>query len=154
MRLLKYLVAATLDGKIAAPDGSFDCFGPVGDAHVPDYLAAIHEFDAVLMGRRTYEVALTAGVTDPYPFLDSYVFTSSTQLERERTSSFRARAGGGLGARVQATDWWSHLLVRRSQTRGGAAGGRIDRRNYRETESSADRRWVSVVRFGSGTVVA
>lgn len=78
-RLLKYVVASTLDGRIARTDGSFDCFAAAGDAHVPDYLASLREFDSVLMGRKTYEVGLRMGVTDPYPFLDSYVFSSSME---------------------------------------------------------------------------
>lgn len=77
VRTVKYLVAASLDGKIAREDGSFDCFAAVGDEHVPDYMQAIESFDAVLMGRRTYEVGLNAGVTDPYPRLDTFVFSAS-----------------------------------------------------------------------------
>ena len=37
----KYVVATSVDGKIAREDGSFDCFDVVGDEHVPDYLASI-----------------------------------------------------------------------------------------------------------------
>jgi dihydrofolate reductase len=77
MRTVKYLVAASLDGRIAQVDGTFACFGSVGDAHVPDYLASLRRFDTVLMGRKTYQVGLDMGVTDPYPFLESYVFSSS-----------------------------------------------------------------------------
>ena len=47
----------------------------VGDEHVPDYLESLKEFDTVLMGRKTYEVGLKIGVTDPYPGLASYVFS-------------------------------------------------------------------------------
>jgi dihydrofolate reductase len=76
MRKLTYLVAVSLDGCIAAADGSFDCFPAEGD-HVADYLRALDSFDTVLMGRRTYEVALRRGVTDPYPRMRSYVFSRS-----------------------------------------------------------------------------
>ena len=92
MRDLIYYVAATLDGYIAHPDGSFDGFPwdedfgraiftafpetmPVpmrqGDATRADN----KWFDAVLMGRKTYEVGLNAGITSPYPMLDQYVFS-------------------------------------------------------------------------------
>lgn len=77
MRNIKYLVAVSLDGQIARADGSFECFAQVGDAHHADYLNSLRSFDAVLMGRRTYEVGLKQGVTDPYPFLETYVFSSS-----------------------------------------------------------------------------
>lgn len=74
MRKLQYLVAASLDGYICKPDGSFDYFPTEGD-HVQDYFEKLKGFDAVLMGRKTYEVGLREGKTDPYPAMDSYVFS-------------------------------------------------------------------------------
>ena len=119
MRTLKYVVATSLDGKIAREDGSFDCFAAVGDEHVPDYLESIRSFDTVLMGRRTYEVGLNAGVTDPYPGLASFVFSSSigespddrVRIISEAPSSFvrelKQQAGGDIylcgGAQLAAT---------------------------------------------------
>ena len=76
MRKLIYLVAASLDGQICRRDGSFDCFPMEGD-HIPDYLETLKTFGAVVMGRNTYEVGLPFGVTDPYPYLDSYVVSKS-----------------------------------------------------------------------------
>jgi dihydrofolate reductase len=92
MRNLIYYVACTADGFIARPDGSFDCF-PVEGEHlagliesfpetIPGHLrgvlgirAANRQFDAVLMGRKTYEVGLAVGVTSPYPHLKQYLFS-------------------------------------------------------------------------------
>lgn len=76
MPAIIYHVAVTLDGFICRPDGSFDCFAPSGD-HVDDYLASLSSYGAVLMGRKTYEVGLTFGVTNPYPMLESFVFSRS-----------------------------------------------------------------------------
>jgi dihydrofolate reductase len=94
VRQLTYFIATTLDGRIAAPDGSADVF-PVD----PAYLAALAQdwgdafptafhtavgtqaprtrFDTVVMGRGTFEPALAAGVSDPYAHLDTYVYSSS-----------------------------------------------------------------------------
>ncbi|MFI5832693.1 dihydrofolate reductase family protein [Micromonospora sp. NPDC051300] len=95
LRKLVYFVASTLDGFIAAPDGSFD-FLPL-QPDVAPYLVAewpqtlptfAHDqlgvaspprgrFDTVLMGRGTYEPGLKIGVTSPYAHLKQYVFSRS-----------------------------------------------------------------------------
>ena len=90
MRELKYLIATTADGFIARSDGSFDFFPADGD-YIAELVKAFPDtipghmrkalgvhgantaFDAVLMGRGTYEVGLKIGVTNPYPHLEQYV---------------------------------------------------------------------------------
>ncbi len=94
MRKLKYFVACTVDGFIAAEDGSIDAFVQDGD-----YLAELFEsfpetcpghlrqplgvhgenkhFDTVLMGRNTYELGLKIGLSSPYPTLEQYVFSTT-----------------------------------------------------------------------------
>ncbi|MCK7624828.1 dihydrofolate reductase family protein [Streptomyces sp. RS10V-4] len=97
MRKLVYLVAVTLDGSIAGPDGS-DPSGPGGFwTPAEDYLQHLIEeypetlpgparaalgvtaegtrFDTVVEGRRSYQVGLDAGVTDAYPHLTHVVFS-------------------------------------------------------------------------------
>jgi dihydrofolate reductase len=94
VRRLTYYVGATLDGFIAAPDGSVDAF-PV-DQRVLDFIAAefpetlpTHardplgitasgtHFDTVVMGRGTYAPALDAGITSPYAHLRQYVVSTT-----------------------------------------------------------------------------
>ena len=74
MRKIRYHVASTLDGFIAHPDGSLGGFLAEGD-HGADFLATYASYDTVLMGRKTYEVGIAVGVTDPYPTMKSYVFS-------------------------------------------------------------------------------
>ena len=113
MRKLVYYVAVTLDGHIAGPDGQFDFFpfegdvrdmiltelpetlpvharGPFGLAGVPN-----RRFDAVIMGRGTYEPALRLGIVSPYPHLDQYV-VSRTLTGGEPGPAFVAEDPVGL----------------------------------------------------------
>ena len=76
MRKLTYFVACSVDGFIAHEDGTWDGFLPDGEP-VADYLEALQGYDTVLMGRKTYEVGLQMGATDPYPTMESYVFSRS-----------------------------------------------------------------------------
>ncbi len=78
MRKLKYHVACTVDGYIAREDGSFPGFIPEGE-HVTDYLASFQTYDIVLMGRKTYQVGLDLGVTNPYPTMKQYVFSRTLE---------------------------------------------------------------------------
>jgi dihydrofolate reductase len=54
MRRLRYGVAMSLDGFIAGPNGEYDWI--VADSAI-DYAAIHAQFDTLLMGRKTYEVA-------------------------------------------------------------------------------------------------
>lgn len=54
MRRLRYCVAASLDGFIAGPQGEYDWIVPDPSF---DFAALWQQFDTLLMGRRTYEVA-------------------------------------------------------------------------------------------------
>ncbi len=76
MRKLKYYVACSVDGFIARKDGSFNDFVFEGEV-VNDYIESFKLFDIVLMGRKTYQVGLKEGKTNPYPMMRSYVFSRS-----------------------------------------------------------------------------
>jgi len=56
MRRLRYGVAMSLDGFIAGPNGEYDWIVP--DPSI-DFAAIWAQFDTVLMGRRTFEIAQT-----------------------------------------------------------------------------------------------
>lgn len=94
---LTYFIGVTLDGFIAGPADEVDFFDFSGEfstflAHeyadtLPGHVRAafgvaeapLSRFDTVVMGRRTYEPALGAGIADPYPHLRTVV--CSTSLE-------------------------------------------------------------------------
>ncbi len=93
MRELTYLVAVSLDGFIAAPDGDFSAIALEGDhlemlaRDLPDTLPgalldawgiSAHgaTFDTVLMGWSTYEVGLREGIAEPYPHLREVVVSA------------------------------------------------------------------------------
>jgi dihydrofolate reductase len=96
MRSLSYFVAMTVDGFIADEAGGFDFFPMEGDhiaaqaSDLPETLPAhvraalglgdrAARFDTVLMGRRTYEPALAAGIEDPYAPLQTFVFSRTLE---------------------------------------------------------------------------
>ncbi|MET9605607.1 dihydrofolate reductase family protein [Streptomyces sp. NPDC006512] len=98
MRKLTYFIATTVDGFIGAPDGDADFLyahlDPEFIAHLtaeyPETVsaagraqlgiedAAPKRFDAVLMGRGTYEPGLKAGLASPYGHMrEQYVVSRS-----------------------------------------------------------------------------
>jgi dihydrofolate reductase len=79
MRRLRYHVATTVDGYIGHEDGSVDGFVMEGD-HATEFLETLqNDYDVVLMGRKTYEFGLRLGVTNPYPWLEQYVFSRTME---------------------------------------------------------------------------
>jgi len=60
VRGVRYSVAMSLDEYIAGPGGEYDWI-PMDPAI--DWTAFMARFDTVLMGRRTFEVALQPGLT-------------------------------------------------------------------------------------------
>ncbi|MGY1730627.1 dihydrofolate reductase family protein [Geodermatophilus sp. SYSU D01045] len=97
MRDLVYYVGTSVDGFIAGPDDEVD-FYPLSEPFTewmalefPDALpthvrralgvdtAALRRFDTVVMGRRTYDPALAAGITSPYAHLRQVVVSRSLE---------------------------------------------------------------------------
>lgn len=95
MRELTYYIGVTLDGFIAGPADEVDFYpvtpafaetlgtelADIQPAHVRAGRGGVDEpltrFDTVVMGRRTYEPALQARITDPYSQLRTVVFSRS-----------------------------------------------------------------------------
>jgi dihydrofolate reductase len=71
-RRLRYGVAVSLDGFIAGPNGEYDWI--VMDPSI-DFAAMFKEFDAAVMGRRTYEVLTAQGGHGELPGLEVVVFS-------------------------------------------------------------------------------
>jgi dihydrofolate reductase len=72
MRHLRYNVAMTLDGFIADPDGGYDWI--VMDEAI-DFAALFREFDAFVMGRKTFEVTAKTEFVDMFGKSEVIVFS-------------------------------------------------------------------------------
>jgi len=87
MRKVKYSVGVSLDGYIAAPDGSVDWLDrATRKAKGEDFGMGkfFKSIDTVLMGRKTYEIALKLGMEKGgYSGMKNYIF-SRTQPPGER----------------------------------------------------------------------
>lgn len=79
MRPVRYSVAMSLDGYIADPTGGYDWI--VMDPDI-DFGALFKNFDTLLMGRKTYEMAREQGGGPAMRGMKSYVF-SRTLLQEE-----------------------------------------------------------------------
>lgn len=119
MRKLTYFIATTIDGFIGAPDGDGDFFYTFLDPEFIDHLKAEYpetiaaqgraqlgiedvapkRFDAVIMGRATYEPGLKVGATSPYGHLrEQYVASRSLTVAPDPQVEL---IGGDLAAKVR-----------------------------------------------------
>ena len=83
-RRLRYQVATSLDGFIATPNGGYDWL--VMDPAI-DFKALYAEFDAAVMGRKTYDVGKSQGMSGAMPGMDVVVFSRS--LTPVKSKGFR-----------------------------------------------------------------
>jgi dihydrofolate reductase len=75
MREIIYSIDTSLDGYIARSDNQFDFLDYHGD-HMKAFSISLHQYDVVLMGRKTYEIGVEAGVVNPaLPFRQIVVST-------------------------------------------------------------------------------
>jgi dihydrofolate reductase len=79
-RRLRYQVAVSLDGFIATPDGGYDWI--VMDPTI-DFGALFGQFDAAVMGRKTYEVGLSQGTDGTMKGMDVYVFSRTLPASKK-----------------------------------------------------------------------
>ncbi len=84
MRRLRYSVAATLDGFIADPNGGYDWI--VMDPSI-DFAAQFAEFDAFVMGRKTWDVSANVdpadmGMADMFAGKEVFVFSRTLKSAR------------------------------------------------------------------------
>ena len=96
MRRIRYLVAASLDGYIAGPNGEADWIAPDPDF---DFSALFSQFDSVLLGRRTYEITLSPGAPAWPPGIRVYVFSRTLRQVDHPGGDRHRRAGRGDGGR-------------------------------------------------------
>lgn len=113
MRDLVYYIATSIDGYIAAPDGDttffntqfetaaalFERYPETCPAHLREAFGITAEpirFDTVILGRRTHQPALDAGLTSAYPHLRQIVVTNGS-LPSDSTVE---RISGDIHARI------------------------------------------------------
>ena len=104
MRLVRYNVAASLDGYVAGRHGSFDW---IPDDPTIDFARIFAKVDTVLLGRKSYEVALDMGAPAWTPDTRVFVFSSTLRPENhpavtvvadhavERVRALREEPGDG-----------------------------------------------------------
>lgn len=78
MRPVRYSAAMSLDGYIADPTGGYDWI--VMDPDI-DFGALFKNFDTLLMGRKTYEMARAQGGGPAMRGMKSYVFSRTLRQE-------------------------------------------------------------------------
>ncbi len=104
MRKVKYSVGASLDGYIAGPDGSVDWLERVTrsikgeDFGMAEFFASI---DTVLMGRKTYEIAVKMGMGKGYSGMKNIVFSRTLPPGKRDGVEFVAGDPGEFVARLR-----------------------------------------------------
>lgn len=77
-RRVRYSVAMSLDGYIAGPNGEVDWI--ITDPEI-DFRAIYSRFDAMVMGRRTFELVKEAGGRSLTPGMQVFVFSRTLRQE-------------------------------------------------------------------------
>ncbi len=99
MRLVRYNVAASLDGYIAGPQGEFDW---IPEDPAVDFAALFAKVDTVLLGRRSYELIGQTGAAPWPPGTRVYIFSRTLQPEDHSGVTVVDRDAGGVVAALRA----------------------------------------------------
>lgn len=101
MQKLVYHVASSLDGFIARSDGTTNEFLHQGE-HVTAFVESLKsEYSAVIMGRETYAAGVAMGVYDPFPWLETVVF-SRRFVDAMKDAPRVSFVANDVGARVRS----------------------------------------------------
>jgi dihydrofolate reductase len=122
MRCVRYNVAMSLDGYIAGRAGEHDWIPMDPDV---DFRAIFARYDAVLMGRRTYETAMRLGGL--MPGLRPYVFSRTLKGADHPAVTLVTGDAGGMVAdlrRAEGRDIW--LMGGGELFRSLIAAGQVD----------------------------
>jgi dihydrofolate reductase len=125
-RRVRYLVAASLDGFIAGPNGEADWIVPDPDVDFGEIFA---QFDTALMGRKTFDFIVASGQTAAMPGLKTFVFSSTLDPSDHPTVTIVKPAGAAaalaaLRGRRGGKDIW--LFGGGSLFRSLAGAGLVD----------------------------
>ena len=144
MRRLTYYIAVSVDGRIAGPADEVDFYPQPEEysawmleeypdtipSHGREHLGISERpnrhFDTVVMGRRTYEPGLRAGVTSPYAHLRQYV-VSTTQEELDPDVTVVRDDPVALVRRLKAEDSPLDIYLAGGARLAGAVLPEIDR---------------------------
>lgn len=129
MRKVVYALAISLDNFIARHDGAVDWLFMEGE-QMKDFAESFKLFDAVLMGRKTYDFGVSHGMTS-YPNMKNYVFSRTLEgspdkrveivaknpsefvkgLKREAGKSIWLCGGGELAATLLNDDLVDEIIL-------------------------------------------
>ncbi len=91
MRKVKMYIAASLDGKIATPDGDIKWLEDIPNPNKLDYEYAnfLTTIDTTLMGNLSYQKIMSFGIDFPYPDTTNFVFTRQENLAPTEDVTFQ-----------------------------------------------------------------
>lgn len=110
MRKIIVYIATSADGYIARPDGDVGWLDRPRSAGDYGMAAFYKSIDTVLMGRRTYEIAVKLGQTF-YPGKKNYIFSRTPRRGRTPNVEFATDEVGEFARRIRSTEGKNIWLV-------------------------------------------